>query len=231
MRRSGKPDEPEEPMLFDLPLSSPGDDEPEEPPMRRAPTRRSAEPREERTPERTPDPARTPRTGPVPVPSTPRAARVARDAEDSGEEPDGPAHEFAKRGSRIAAGLADLVVHAAVGMGALFGCWGLGVRPTLAEMPAGGLFLLAFSFLYIVLPLAFWGHTPGMAWAGITSHNRDGEPLTFDQTARRWLGAVLTLLLAGLPLLLAFGGRSLTDWISGSATYPMEDVAEPALAA
>jgi uncharacterized RDD family membrane protein YckC len=154
---------------------------------------------------------------------------TTEDAED--EEAAAPAHEFARRGTRIAAGVADLVVHAAVGMGALFGCWGLGVRPTLAEMPAGGLFLLAFSFLYIVLPLAFWGHTPGMAWAGITAHNRDGEPLTFDQTARRWLGGVLTFLLAGLPLLLAFGGRSLTDWISGSATYPMEDAAEPALAA
>jgi uncharacterized RDD family membrane protein YckC len=223
MRRSGKPDEPEEPMLFDLPLST-SDDEPEEPPMRRAPARRSAEPREERAPE----PVRTSRMGPVPVPATRGAARDTEDAED---DLNVPAHEFARRGSRIAAGVADLVVHAAIGMGALFGCWGLGVRPTLAEMPAGGLFLLAFSFLYIVLPLAFWGHTPGMAWAGITSHNRDGEPLTFDQTARRWLGAVLTFLLAGLPLLLAFGGRSLTDWISGSATYPLEDAAEPALAA
>jgi uncharacterized RDD family membrane protein YckC len=229
MRRSGKTGEPEEPMLFDLPLSSPDLDEPEEPPMRRAPTRRSAEPREERIPERSPEPARPSRTGPVPVPSTRTAARDTQDAED--EEIGAPLNEFARRGTRIAAGVADLVVHAAVGMGALFGCRGLGVRPTLAELPAGGLFLLAFSFLYIVLPLAFWGHTPGMAWAGITSHNRDGEPLTFDQTARRWLGAVLTFLLAGLPLLLAFGGRSLTDWISGSATYPMEDAAEPALAA
>src|SRR6478672_10489284 len=213
MRRSGKSDEPEEPMLFDLPLSTPGGDEPEEPPMRRAPARRSAEPRDERMPE----PVRPSRTGPVPVPSSRTAVRNTDDEED--EEAGGAVNEFARRGSRIAAGVADLVVHAAVGMGALFGCWGLGVRPTLAEMPAGGLFLLAFSFLYIVLPLAFWGHTPGMAWAGITSHNRDGEPLTFDQTARRWLGAVLTFLLAGLPLLLAFGGRSLTDWISGSATY------------
>jgi len=224
MRRSGKNDEPEEPMLFDLPLAAPDGDEPEEPPMRRAPTRRSAEPREER-----PQPARLSRTGPVPVPSSRAAVSRTEDAED--KEAFAPANEFARRGTRIAAGVADLIVHAAIAMGALFGCWGLGVRPTLAELPAGGLFLLAFSFLYIVLPLAFWGHTPGMAWAGITSHNRDGEPLTFDQTARRWLGAVLTFLLAGLPLLLAFGGRSLTDWISGSATYPMEDAAEPALAA
>jgi uncharacterized RDD family membrane protein YckC len=225
MRRSGKPDEPEEPMLFDLPLSAPGDDEPEEPPMRRSPARRSAEPREERMPER------ASRTGPVPVPSARGAVTPVRDTDGAEDEPDVPAHDFARRGSRIAAGVADLIVHAAVAMGALFGCWGLGVRPTPAEMPAGGLFLLAFSFLYIVLPLAFWGHTPGMAWAGITAHNRDGEPLTFDQTARRWLGAVLTFLLAGLPLVLAFGGRSLTDWISGSATYPLADAAEPALAA
>jgi len=27
----------------------------------------------------------------------------------------------------------------------------------------------------------------------------------------------------GLPLLLAFGGRTLTDWISGSATYPFDE--------
>src|SRR3954452_22369292 len=131
MRRSGKPHEPEgpeEPMLFDLPLSTSGGGEPEEPPMRRAPARRSAEPREERTPE----PARPSRTGPVPVPSSRTAARNAGDEED--EEAGAPANEFARRGSRIAAGVADLVVHAAVGMGALFGCWGLGVRPTPAEM-------------------------------------------------------------------------------------------------
>jgi hypothetical protein len=71
-----------------------------------------------------------------------------------------------------------------------------------------------------------------MAWAGITSRSRDGEPLTFDQTARRWLGAILTLCTLGLAILFSFGGRSLTDWISGSATYPMdeEDDQEPAAA-
>ena len=116
------------------------------------------------------------------------------------------------------------------GLRALLGCRGLGVRPDLREVPAFAAFLLSFSFLYTVLPLAFWGHTPGMAWAGITSHNtpQNGEPLTFDQTVRRWLGAILTSALAGLPLLLAFGGRTLTDWFSGSATYALDDEDEAA---
>lgn len=203
MPRPGKPNEPEEPLLFDLPLSpgSPGEpDEEEEPPLRRK------------------RPAREPgRSGPVPVPTP------GPELEEEEETAAAPGHGFAGRGSRIAAGLADLVVHAAVGVLALFGCRGLGVKPDLSAAPAFGVFLLSFSFLYVVLPLAFWGHTPGMAWAGITSRNRDGEALTFDQTARRWLGAVLTLALVGLPLLLAIGGRTLTDWISGSATYPLEE--------
>lgn len=202
MRRPGKPNEPEEPMLFDLPLSRDEPDEPEEPILR-----------ERKRPAREPR-----RTGPVPVP--PPAV------ED--EEPPATARSgLAGRGRRIASGLADLVVHAAVAVLALLGCRGLGVEPQLSEAPAFVLFLAAFSFLYTVLPLAFWGHTPGMAWAGITSRNRDGEPLTFDQTVRRWLGAILTLALAGLPILLSIRGRSLPDWISGSATYPMaEDEAE-----
>lgn len=64
-----------------------------------------------------------------------------------------------------------------------------------------------------------------MAWAGLVARNRDGEPLTFDQTARRWLGGLLTLALAGLPLLFAGAGRSLTDLVSGSATYPSRGAA------
>ena len=88
----------------------------------------------------------------------------------------------------------------------------------LSDWPAVALFLLSFSFLYTVVPLAFWGHTPGMAWAGLDARGRDGEPLAFDQTARRWIGGILTLLLLGLPLLLAFGGRSLSDLLSGSET-------------
>ncbi|MFL6237064.1 MAG: RDD family protein [Thermoanaerobaculia bacterium] len=199
MRRPGKPNEPEEPLLFDLPLSAPGS-EPEEELFPVAPKRASRETR---------------RTGPVPVPVPEPGAREAA--------PEKARSEFAGPVRRIAAGLADLIVHAAVGVLALLGCRWLEVRPEVREWPAFAAFLLAFSFLYTVLPLAFWGHTPGMAWAAITSRNRDGEPLSFDQTVRRWLGGLLTLALVGLPLLLAFGGRTLTDWISGSATYPFDE--------
>jgi uncharacterized RDD family membrane protein YckC len=121
-------------------------------------------------------------------------------------------------GRRVAAGAADLLVHVAVAVLALAGCRVLGVLPAVADWPAFGAFLLSFSFLYTVVPLAFWGHTLGMTWAGLTAESTGGEPLSFDQTARRWLGALLTLAAAGLPLLLALSGRSLADRLSGSRT-------------
>jgi uncharacterized RDD family membrane protein YckC len=201
MRRPGKPNEPEEPLLFDLPLAAPGSSEEPEEELPITPKRRAS--------------AETRRTGPVPVPEP-------EDREEARPAPS-PRSEFAGPVRRIAAGFADLIVHAAVGVLALLGCRWLEVQPEVREWPAFAAFLLAFSFLYTVLPLAFWGHTPGMAWAAITSRNRDGEPLTFDQTVRRWLGGLLTLALVGLPVLLGFGGRTLTDWISGSATYPFDE--------
>jgi len=209
MRRPDKPDEPaDEPLLFDLPLTGAQDEPPQE---RKRPfrgTRGSAAP----APSAPPEPPLAARPGPTPVPGPPQPRETPR-----------PASEYASRGSRFAAGLADLVVHAAIAVAALLGIRWLGIQPEIADWPALAVFLLSFSFLYLVLPLAFWGYTLGMAWAGITARNRSGEPLTFDQTARRWLGGLLTALLLGLPLLVAFGGRSLTDWISGSATYPLEE--------
>jgi len=189
MRRPDKPNPPDEPLLFDLPL---GDPEPEPAPLPR------------RKPER---PARR---GPVPVPD-PEPVDVAALR---------PAGEFAGRAKRLAAGLADLMLHAAVLMIAVIGTFWMGVKldPT-RDWPALAVFLLSFSFLYTVLPLAFWGQSLGMAWSGITSRNRDGEPLTFEQTARRWLGGLLTTATLGLPALVS-SRRSLSDLVSGSATYP-----------
>jgi uncharacterized RDD family membrane protein YckC len=208
MRRQNKPGEPaDEPLLFDLPLTGAGE-LPADPPLE---PKRPARGTRGLAPE-PPGASEIPlaaRKGPIPVPHP-----VVF------EEPPVPASEFATRGRRFSAGLADLLVHAAVGVAALLGAQWLGVRPVLSDWPALAIFLLAFSFLYIVLPLAFWGYTLGMAWTGITARNRDGEPLSFDQTARRWLGGLLTVVLLGLPLLVTGSRRSLSDWISGSATYP-----------
>jgi uncharacterized RDD family membrane protein YckC len=188
----------DEPLLFDLPL---------EPERKRAPrATRGARP-----------PAPEPDLGAL-------LDDTAAGAEGSGERAEAPGRR-AGIASRLAAGAADLLVHAAVGVSVLVGCRSMGVQPVLSDGPALALFLLSFSFLYTVVPLAFWGHTPGMAWAGLDARSRDGEPLAFDQTARRWLGAVVTLLLAGLPLLLALGGRSLSDLLSGSETLSSHAVA------
>lgn len=123
---------------------------------------------------------------------------------------------------RAAAGLTDLGVCAAVMVLLLVTLLAQGVRPRLSDWPAGALFLLTFSFLYAVLPLAFWGRTPGMALAGLRATSRDGRPLTFRQAVLKWLGSVLTVALAALPLLLALGGRSLSDLLSGSITRPLD---------
>jgi uncharacterized RDD family membrane protein YckC len=196
---------PDEPLLFDLPL------EPERG-RTEAPARRAARaPREDRPPAR-PAPPEPELTFDEPDEPVAPPARRAASAGNAGS----PTRAGVAR--RLAAGAADLVVHAAVAVGALVGCRLLGVQPVLSDWPAVALFLLSFSFLYTVVPLAFWGHTPGMAWAGLDARSRDGEPLAFDQTARRWIGGILTTLLAGLPLLLALGGRSLSDLLSGSET-------------
>jgi len=193
-----RPDKPDEPLLFDLPLDI------------------SAERSRPSTPER-----KRPVSQPVPVrpvTAVPEPDDFMDDAEE--EETAVAKAPSSGAGSRIAAGAADLLVHAAIAVLLLVGTRMLGVHPVLADWPALGIFLLTFSFLYMVVPLAFWGHTLGMAWAGLVARNQDGEPLTFDQTARRWLGGLLTLGLAGLPLLLTGTRRSLSDRLSGSTTYP-----------
>ena len=122
-------------------------------------------------------------------------------------------------GPRFLAGLADLAAHAFAGLIALFGAQALGIEAQLRHLPALGAFLLAFSFLYTAIPLAFWGRTAGMAWARLEARTSQGELLSFGQILRRWLGWLFTLALAGLPTLLCLvGGRSLADRLSGSRT-------------
>lgn len=122
-------------------------------------------------------------------------------------------------GDRLLAGVADIAVHVVMMGTALGAVIGLGVPLTTQSWPAFAVLALAFSFLYWVVPLAFWGQTPGMAWIGHITRGAEDEPLSFGQTIRRWIGAWLTVGLAGLPLLLGLGGRSLSDRLSGTDTH------------
>lgn len=119
------------------------------------------------------------------------------------------------------AGLADLSAILVVLGGVALGVKLIGVSLLPGDMLPFGLLGLIFSFLYWVIPLAFWGQTPGMAWLGLMSHSIDEEPLTFGQAIWRWMGALLTLSLAGLPLLLVLGNRSLSDRLSSSKTVAL----------
>ena len=120
--------------------------------------------------------------------------------------------------ARLFAGLVDLLVHVAVAALALGGARALGVEPRLEQLPALALLLLVFSLFYTVVPLAFWGKTPGMAAVGLACQAGDDLPLTFAEALRRWLGELATVLALGLPGLLALGGsrRSLADRWSAS---------------
>lgn len=121
--------------------------------------------------------------------------------------------------ARLQAGVADL---AAVSLAVAAGAGGamlLGVRPTAGDWPAFTLLAACFSFLYCVVPLAFWGQTPGMSWAGLEARAHDDEPLSFGQTAIRWFAGVLTIASLGIPMLFVrLGGRSVADWLSSSKT-------------
>ena len=154
-----------------------------------------------------------PVAGAAPAGAEPEAAASGATAPDATAPEDA-----ALLGDRLLGGLADLAVQLLMLGLAIAASHALGVAVSPADWMPFAVLALAFSFLYWVVPLAFWGQTPGMAWVGHTAREADGEPLTFSQTFRRWLGAFLTLALAGLPLLLALTGRSFTDRLSGSRT-------------
>jgi uncharacterized RDD family membrane protein YckC len=205
MARSARP--PESPLLFDLPLTE-------------------AEPAGAR-----PRPAETPAEPPTAPPPAVQAGLEFDEPYSSWEdevlpseraeaEVVAPPERGARLGERFRAGAADLGLHLAVGLGALVGADLLGARPDLGDFPAVGLFLLAFSLFYTTVPLAFWGATPGMAWAGLVCRAPGEQTLSFGQTVRHWLGSLLTLGLLGLPTLLGFGGRpALSDRLAGTRTF------------
>ncbi len=213
-RRGNRQDEP---GLFDLPLAPIDPMDPMDPPGRRGEEPAGSRDRPSQPPLFDGGPEAT---APPEAPAAPRPEHLLPVEEVRLGPGTARALRRARSSSRWLAGLADLAVHVGMALALLFGARLLNVHAGLGDWPALILFLLVFSFLYHVLPLAFWGQTPGMAWAGLVARTADGESLTFSQTARRWLGTLATLLLVGLPALLALGGhRSLTDRLSGSETY------------
>jgi len=203
------------PGLFDLPLGAPP---PAPPPAPEVAARPGAPAPPARTlplfddePARAPSPeivagpgAEAARRGrPVPVPRPPELRRP-----------------HLRR--RLISAAGNFVILAASGVVAGFGAAAMGATLSTAAAPALALFLLSFSFLYSVVPLAFWGSTPGMSWAGLVARNGTTEPLAFGQTVWRWLAGWLVVATAGLLGLVALSGRSLADRLSGSSTFELD---------
>lgn len=118
----------------------------------------------------------------------------------------------------LLAAAADGLVHLAVVSLGVLTMTLLNLEPALDQWPGFLSFCLVFSLLYFTLPLAFWGHSPGMAWRRLRARDRHARPLTFGQTALRFISAWLSLGLLGLPLLAAFTGSTLADRLSRSVT-------------
>lgn len=206
-------EEPEQPLLFDFPLQ----DAPAP-----APRRPAAKP--------------TPPVASKPVASKPVAPTPAVDQPPLFDAQSPPLRRFdddADAGApevvvvdgavgvidRWLAGVADLLIHTLIVAATVLAVARMGLPLTLGDWPAFAGLGLLLSCLYCVIGLAFWGQTPGMYWLGHLARSVTDEPLTFGQTFLRWLGALLTLALAGLPLLLVWaGGRSMSDRLSDSKT-------------
>ncbi len=136
-------------------------------------------------------------------------------------EPEGPGGGSAKAVgvvTRWLGGVADVIVHLTVLAIGLFAMVRLGLEPSLHLWPGFAAFLTSFSFVYVTLPLAFWGQTPGMATRSLRAIDQGGMSLTLVQAIVRWAAALATVGLLGLPLLVAVRGRSLADLLSGTET-------------
>jgi uncharacterized RDD family membrane protein YckC len=125
---------------------------------------------------------------------------------------------------RVAAGLADVVILGLFGAlelaaGAIF----LELRfPPAALLGLGAFLFLAALVLLVLVPFV-WGATPGMALADLRVSAADGGSPTLASAALRFLGALLTGGLAGIPLLIAAfdrKGRTLSDLLSRTTLVP-----------
>ena len=108
----------------------------------------------------------------------------------------------------------------------------LGAAASVQRSPSAGswlwcaLFTIQVSFFLCVPSIALFGKTPGMALSDLTLERDDGEKPPFSAAVRRWLLAVVTALLVGLPLLtVAFDRRRRTpaDLASGWPLRPLPE--------
>ncbi len=154
---------------------------------------------------------------PAGIPATPARPTAA---EDGSREPTSSVPGVPTFGQRLAGGGLDMAAHLVVLGFAITGSWWLGVPPSRLTLVPLALFSVGFSFIYHVLPLVFWGHTPGMARFGLVARSLDGGPLTIGQAVRRWLGALLSVATLGLSLTLG-RERTLSDRLSGSTVHAL----------
>lgn len=167
-------------------------------------------------------PLRAEGNGPAPpgAAAPPAAAGTLKELPEAEEAADGEEEEAVAFARRIAAGLADLLIVALVGAVELAaGSLLLDLRfPLPAFVPLGS-FLFLVALVLLVLAPFVWGTTPGMALADLKIRAEDGGSPTLVASLLRFLGSLLTGLLAGVPLLLAAfdrRGRTFADLLSGT---------------
>jgi RDD family protein len=112
-----------------------------------------------------------------------------------------PAAPLGARGAALAADVALVLLLVAAAL--LAATAGRGRTLEISGLLWTGVFAVYLSFFSTVVPLVLFGKTVGMALTGLTARGpRGSAPLTTAQSARRWLGTVLTLFTLGTPLLM-----------------------------
>ena len=161
-----------------------------------------------------------------PAPAPPAAAPGDPELLPEAEEAPEGLDESVAFARRLTAGLADLLILALVGAVELAaGSLALDLRFPLAAFVPLGAFLVLVALVLLVLAPFVWGTTPGMALADLRIRAGDGGSPTLAASFLRFLGFLLTGLLAGVPLLLsAFDrrGRTLADLLSGTTVVSAE---------
>jgi hypothetical protein len=155
-----------------------------------------------------PPDGREPRLAEFPL-GPPESATPSRAAERAPE----PA-SLSQRGMAATADLAAVMLGVSlpiVAASALAGRW-----PTPRGLAWAAVFALTLSFGATVASLFLFGRTPGMTLAGLVLQpDATGRRPTVGQAARRWLGTALSAAALGVPVLLASGGLTPADRMSG----------------